>query len=409
MSSPPSPGSTVKVPLLVVPLLGSYASSGRAGWLCAARHSESGPRPLGPVHGLSCSSEPLPWSPISLRLTIQVQKAKAFGQVKVSDADHIFVRATKANAAVMNIFGRSSASQKAAAKMATISAKMASSSGSMHQHQFVAAVVRLASLKYEGKLPTLAQQLDAFILEHVHGMLYTELQLCADAFSLRLTRPTFKAVLRKHQDSLAHIFNFYSGIEHSAQAGAANSTMDIKEMTQLCTDAGFFDSAYHWGELVASFVRVNIDDELFEQADTDNSPSECVYDEFIEIVTRMYNSRENGGASVALSASDLSRQASLREEPSLDSATVGEPTEEETVFELFFDKWLESYFLPGSFQAISQRKQRMEQAVSNEVSEEATDEVFDAPLTAASLAAALAVSRPGTVTLANETSDVVAD
>ena len=42
--------------------------------------------------------------------------------------------------------------------------------------------------------------------------------------------------------------------------------MNINETGQLFTDAGFFDSAYSAADLVTSFVKVNIDDEVFEQA-----------------------------------------------------------------------------------------------------------------------------------------------
>ena len=47
--------------------------------------------------------------------------------------------------------------------------------------------------------------------------MHEELDLVADDFSSRLTTPAFKAVLRKHRDNLALLFNFYSGADHSMQ------------------------------------------------------------------------------------------------------------------------------------------------------------------------------------------------
>ena len=83
--------------------------------------------------------------------------------------------------------------------------------------------------------------------------------------------------------------------------------------------------------VVASFVKVNIDDELYVQEDEDNSSAELVYDEFEEVVARMYN---------------------LREFSRLPAAEQNEPN----ALENGFDAWLESYFVPMGMGALKLRK-----------------------------------------------------
>lgn len=67
--------------------------------------------------------------------------------------------------------------------------------------------------------------------------------------------------------------------------------MNIKETADLCEDLELFDAKFGVREMVAAFVRVNIDDELFV-VEEGNDPSELVYDEFCEVVARIFNGRE---------------------------------------------------------------------------------------------------------------------
>ena len=133
------------------------------------------------------------------------------------------------------------------------------------------------------------------------------------------------------EEKLATIFNFYSGADKKLAASGMNSTMNIKETGELCEDAGFFDTTYGVRDLVASFVKVNIDDELYVQEDEDNNSAELVYDEFEEVVARMYN---------------------LREFSRLPAAEQNEPN----ALENGFDAWLENYFVPMGMGALKLRK-----------------------------------------------------
>eukprot|EP00966_Prymnesium_polylepis_P053999 1248173-Prymnesium_polylepis.1 len=48
------------------------------------------------------------------------------------------------------------------------------------------------------------------------------------------------------------------------QARGALDSLNVKEMAMLCEDLCLFDSKYGAREMLAAFVRVNIDDELYE-------------------------------------------------------------------------------------------------------------------------------------------------
>ena len=94
-----------------------------------------------------------------------------------------------------------------------------------------------------------------------------------------------KIALMKHEAKLRKIFAFFAGADVSMSGqGQASSTMNIKETATLFDRLGLFDSKYGVREMVAAFVRVNIDDELYEQEEQSNDSSELVFDEFCEVI-----------------------------------------------------------------------------------------------------------------------------
>ena len=74
------------------------------------------------------------------------------GRVKVCDCERVYATATKANELVAQAF---SAERKLAAKLGREATH--ARGASMQQHQFVAAVVRIAAIKYKGPLPPRAE------------------------------------------------------------------------------------------------------------------------------------------------------------------------------------------------------------------------------------------------------------
>ena len=95
-----------------------------------------------------------------------------------------------------------------------------------------------------------------------------------------------KATLHKHRQKLQSLFAFY--------AGADSTTINIRELNEMCEafPGSLFNSRFGLREMVSAFVRVNIDDELYEQEDADNTSTELVFEEFEEVIARIFNARE---------------------------------------------------------------------------------------------------------------------
>lgn len=56
--------------------------------------------------------------------------------------------------------------------------------------------------------------------------------------------------------------------------------------------SSLIDKAYSIREMVSNFVQVNIDNELFEPEDDNDCSTELTFDEFFEMLARMYAARE---------------------------------------------------------------------------------------------------------------------
>jgi hypothetical protein len=164
---------------------------------------------------------------------------------------------------------------------------------------------------------------------------YDDLRLETDAFSDVMGGRLMGAVLRKQEPMMRSVFNVYACADQSLAAvqGTGSSTMNIKEMGELCEEAALLDTKFGSRELIAAWVRVNIDDELYEQDEEGNTSSELVYDEFAELVARIFYGRE--WLRLPLSERNLQQ------------------------VELGFNSWLEGCFLPaaqGSSKMVAARK-----------------------------------------------------
>eukprot|EP00966_Prymnesium_polylepis_P325942 7381873-Prymnesium_polylepis.2 len=100
--------------------------------------------------------------------------------------------------------------------------------------------------------------------------------------------------------------------------------MNIRELGELVTDADLYAlKAFGVRELIAAFVKVNIDDDIYYQ---NNSSSELVFDEFEEIVGRIFYLKE------WTQLPEEERQAMM--------------AEGEGVLERTFNEWLDFTFCP---------------------------------------------------------------
>jgi hypothetical protein len=96
-------------------------------------------------------------------------------------------------------------------------------------------------------------------------------------------------IFDKQESKLQRVFNKWCAADKTAFTEAENNTMNLDEWSMFLGKAGICLLGPDLTERAARsiFVQVNLDDELFEQSDSDNDASELVYDEFIECLLRV--------------------------------------------------------------------------------------------------------------------------
>lgn len=224
-------------------------------------------------------------------------------KLSVSDSDRIFLRAVRSLPPQQTSSGAGDNSLSAAAKATGIkvskfvkvkaavgiSSLITKGSNLMTQTQFVAALIRIADARYPFPELSLGDKVTRICQDNLNRHALLELQLMNDAFCERYRSRTLQAALVKHTEQLRQIFDAYSKADAgTAAARRTLSTMNVIECHQMFDDAGVFDKAFDVRELLAAFVRVNIEDDLYYQEDSDDTSSELVFDEFEEMVARVF-------------------------------------------------------------------------------------------------------------------------
>ena len=164
--------------------------------------------------------------------------------------------------------------------------------GLMAQQQFVGALIRLAAVYLPNPELSLGEKLRRLCSIHVADHVLRELELVNDPFSrLHMASHLLQAVLTKHSHPLRRIFNAYSAADQQSSVAArrALTTMNVRELHSLCDDVELYDAGFTVRDVLVAFVRVNIDDDLYYQASADDSSSELVFDEFEEVVARLFH------------------------------------------------------------------------------------------------------------------------
>ena len=183
------------------------------------------------------------------------------------------------------------------ASRATNAFKKGATGTMMAQHQFVGGLLRLAYERYphilsiSGRMHELCTR---FVVRHV----YDELDLLNDPFSVLVPKQPLLAALRKHRAPLEKIFVYYAAQDVSL--GAEKTTMNLRELMVLCEDGALIDSYLGLRDVVNAFARVNIEDDLYAQSDAKNLSTELVFDEFFEVLARLYKVRAFGAHSVIM-------------------------------------------------------------------------------------------------------------
>jgi len=232
-----------------------------------------------------------------------------------SDVDRIFLRATRTlppsgsgtaapdGASAPNLLSAAATTslrigsdwKKAQSKMLGVTgllgvAAAAGGGGAvMSQPQFVGALVRLAAAKYPEAHFSLGDKVHKLCASHVSEHVLDELRLTDDELSARMRSHLMGAVLQNHTRPLTSIFNAYAAADQSsAQTRRTTATMNVRECQELCEDVSIFDLSCTARDLLHAFVMVNLDDDVYEQDDASNTPSELIFEEFEEVVVRLF-------------------------------------------------------------------------------------------------------------------------
>lgn len=123
----------------------------------------------------------------------------------------------------------------------------------MKQHQFVGALVRLASLRSLPSGASLGSRFNQLVSVHLEEHVRSELSLVKDGFSQVMESRMMRAVLHKHTEGLATVFEHYAGADASLEGRQKGGmfTVNMFELAELCKDARLLDSRYGARELAA--------------------------------------------------------------------------------------------------------------------------------------------------------------
>ena len=209
----------------------------------------------------------------------------------------------------------------------------------MCQPHFVGGLIRVANATYATQLQDVTARVDKLIGEILAPHVNDELDLLHDAFSHLMGKQPMLAVFSRRRLECERVFWFYAAADKSLGAAKATTTMNMAELSYLMEDTKCFDSKFGVRQLVDAFVRVNIEDDVYIQADKANTSTELVFEEFFEVLARMYYAREGG---------PRNRKPSVK--------LLLESGEDGLELARGFDAWLQVGFLPAAFDAIKTRK-----------------------------------------------------
>jgi len=200
----------------------------------------------------------------------------------------------------------------------------------LDQPAFVAALVRIAVALKLAISPDAGDQLDRFCVELLGPHVSLDLGLLGDDLVGNLMAGrAIHAVKRKHALALREVFEDYAARDQSNESALDSlDTMNTFELAALCTDCQLLDAKFGLREMVMAFVRINVDNEVYElPAGTEDSLAELELDDFVEVVVRIYVGRF-WDEETALNSLDPLEQA--------------------------LDKWLEMELLPAAAAAMSE-------------------------------------------------------
>ena len=187
-----------------------------------------------------------------------------------------------------------------------VSALITKGSNLMNQTQFVGALIRISDARYPEQELSIGDKLERLCADKLNYHAFEEMRLISDDFQERFRSRILQAALVKHGAQLVQIFAAYSKADvSSVQSRKTMSTMNVLEANSLLEDVGLFDKSFGVRELLAAFVRVNIEDDLYYQDQSEDSSTELVFDEFEEFIARIFFEAVWSRLQAASSTADL--------------------------------------------------------------------------------------------------------
>jgi hypothetical protein len=211
--------------------------------------------------------------------------------VPVSTIDRIYLRANQDRLGDIDDLMDSKMTKKQRAKQKAT--KGEARSDELDVHEFGAATIRVAHQKYR-QLPSVADRYRKLMDENIKSNNIFNIE---DDLSFAVDSDPIKAVMTQKEKALQRLFDKWCAADATAFTAAENSTMNLEEWMLFLGSCKLLGPDGVTTRIArAMFVQVNLDDELFEQSDSDNDASELVYDEFAECVVRLADAIHGDGA-----------------------------------------------------------------------------------------------------------------
>ena len=231
----------------------------------------------------------------------------------ISACDRIFLRANQDRLGDLDDVMSKKLTKKQAAKKKKM--KKAGPDHELEVHEFAAATIRCAHAKYR-QLPSVADRYRKLMTDCIKANSVFDLE---DDLSVAVNSVPVVEVMQKHEKGLVRIFNKWCAADATAFTAAEASTMNLPEWMMFLGACNLVGPGGISSRIARSmFVQVNLDDELYEQSDSDNDASELVFDEFSECVVRLGDAMWGNGATYgdtrqAVIKGDLDHADCLRE------------------------------------------------------------------------------------------------
>jgi len=156
------------------------------------------------------------------------------------------------------------------------------------QHQFVHALIRVSWVRYKEHVEpstALASCFGRLTRECLEGLAERVSAAQEEVRELCKSRGV-RAALLHHRKELKATYVLYARID-KLEVGGHAATMSLAELMSLLKETGLLDLKLNPRVIAEAFVHVNMEDELYVNANKDDISSELVYDEFCELIVRI--------------------------------------------------------------------------------------------------------------------------